>query len=287
MGVRFQQVRSILLCYILKLGILAIEVKGGILKHDRTQFIICKTGERIDPIRQVRRGTHALEPWIKEVVSYGCRVGYALAFPQSVMEGRLIPPALIDITGKKPETICIDKSSLSRLGQRIVEIMSYWQEVLKTRALTTEQINSIVDLICPVVDYSPRWSDRIEEDTKKWLLLTPEQSQCLNTLSQSQRIVIEGRSGTGKTLLATTHARQLAAKGLQTLFLVYNVQLAKQINNDLKDTSVKVLTYHNLCHQAATKIGLAPPDDPSKEWFNVEAPKALKEAIKTKEVTLL
>jgi hypothetical protein len=36
-----------------KLGILAIEVKGGALKYERHQFVVLRSGRMIDPITQV------------------------------------------------------------------------------------------------------------------------------------------------------------------------------------------------------------------------------------------
>src|SRR5258708_2867772 len=57
-------------------GILAIEVKGGRLKYDGTKFILISTNEAIDPIRQVRRGTHALAQYLGSMTGKGYKIGY-------------------------------------------------------------------------------------------------------------------------------------------------------------------------------------------------------------------
>lgn len=58
------------------LGILAVEVKGGILSYDRTEFVYKRTGNRLDPIRQVSRGTHALARWLSDSGAGKWRIGY-------------------------------------------------------------------------------------------------------------------------------------------------------------------------------------------------------------------
>jgi hypothetical protein len=47
-------------------GLLAVEVKGEVLGYDRHEFVYLRTGEKVDPLRQVRRGTHGLARWLKE-----------------------------------------------------------------------------------------------------------------------------------------------------------------------------------------------------------------------------
>lgn len=262
-----------------ELGILAIEVKGGRLLYHRNKFVISRTGTIIDPVNQVRRGTHAIAHWIWAGGAPGYRIGYALAFPESDMQGRLIPPALVDMTMDAPENICIDKPSPSRFGERVVEIMRYWKQALNIWPLTEAKLSQIVDLICPVVDYSPRWLDRLQEVRQRWLLLTTQQSRCLDQLSTQYRTAVTGRSGTGKTLLAVTRARQLAEKGQRVLFLVYNVMLADQIRHDLADTSAHVFHYHELCRRAAECLGQPSSDFLLDNWYQDGAPKALMKAI--------
>jgi hypothetical protein len=159
--------------------------------------------------------------------------------------------------------------------------MQYWRQALKTWELTQSQIDKIVDLICPVVDYSPRWSDRIAEDTSRWLLLTPEQTRRLGQIAQRQRVVLMGRSGTGKTLLACARARQLTEQGKRVLFLVYNAPLAAQLRSELKETSIQVFNFHQLCRQAALQLGRTEDMD-SEDWYKVKAPQALETAIRSK-----
>lgn len=262
------------------LGILAIEVKGGMLRYDQGQFVF-RNGQRIDPIAQVRKGVHALSRQIKGATGLKIRIGYAIAFPESSMQNRLIPPALVDMTNGKPENICIDRMSIINIGQRIKEIMEYWHKNKVTWSLGRQEIDQIIRLVCPVEDYSLTWKERIEEDNQRWLVLTDEQSTYLQRFSQQSRILLTGRSGTGKTLLATTRARQLSAQGKRVLFVVYNVQLAIALKREVAGISVEVTNFHQLCRKASMLLK-QPVDNPTRDWYKVGAPDALKQAIHKK-----
>lgn len=266
------------------LGLLAVEVKGGVLGYDRNEFVYLRTGDRLDPIRQVRRGTHGLESWLKKQGEAGVRIGYAVFLPHSEVAGRPLPPALLDPTVSPPQPITADKRDLHELGEKVQELIRYWRQVLRTRPLGTPRIEQLIDLICPVADYTPRWRTRIEYDQKVWLELTPEQSTSLGAAVRSTRSVITGWPGTGKTLLAISLARHLDQEGQSTLLLVYNTPLAKALGKQLSDSpKVRAMHFHGLCRQAAMALGKEVPTAGTKgateNWYRDEAPLLLKSAV--------
>ena len=204
-----------------ELGILAIEVKGGILIHDRTEFVYKKTGDRVDPVGQVRRGVHALARWLNQSGSGSWRIGYCFIFPDSEI-GDAIPVSLIDRTINPPQPIVLDIRSLENLGEKIQEIMRYWKNALNTWAIKNHQIEKLIDIILPSEDYTPCWQTRINNDNVTWLRLTEEQADCLQKIEKSERLVVTGFPGTGKTLLLMEYARRSAALGKTVLVLTYN-----------------------------------------------------------------
>lgn len=269
------------------LGLLAIEVKGGVLGYDRNEFVYVRTGQRIDPVRQVRRGTHSLAQWIKEQGGPGLKIGYALLFPDSETTERALPPALIDPTVSPQQRIVLDRRDLPNLGDRIQSVMKYWRKALAAQALGEQRVKEIVKLIGPIADYTPSWRTRIQDDNRTWLRLTPEQTKCLDMLQKKTRAVVTGWPGTGKTLLAISLARQLASNGQTVLVLCYNVLLFKYLRDELADESkVAVLHFHGLCRHATATLGRTvtvdanlPSQDPPKEWYQVEGPNNLRDAI--------
>jgi hypothetical protein len=267
------------------LGLLAVEVKGGALGYDRSEFVYLRTGERLDPVRQVRRGTHGLEGWLKGQDGLPVRIGYAVLLPDSAVAGRPLPPSLIDTTVSPPQAIVFDRDDLHTLGEKVKALMLYWQRTLGTRPLGGERVEKLVDLICPEADYSPGWRTRIEYDQKVWLELTPEQSSGLDAALRSPRSVVTGWPGTGKTLLAMSLARRLDREKQDTLFLVYNIPLADKLRGQLSDSRhVQVLHFHRLCRQAARALGKTVPKVEEKDaadiWFRTEAPLVLREAVR-------
>lgn len=248
------------------LGILAIEVKGGVFRYDRTKFVYLRSNRIFDPVGQLRRGTFALTDWVRQAGIAAPTVGYAWIFPDVDIRGKPLPPAMVDpaCPGGGP---VVDMRGMLELDRHIVEIMGYWQQTLRPVRLTPTQIDQIVDLICPVAEYDPGWDARIEVDTKTWLTFTADQGRILKNLLRKERTVVAGRSGTGKTVLALALARYLAQDGRRVLFLLFNSPIARKIRTELNDTpGVYVQTFHGLCSRASTTLGHSGSRE-DEAWF--------------------
>lgn len=261
------------------LGILAIEVKGGVVDYEHPHFVVRRTGERFDVFEQLNRGVYALPKWIARAGGPSIIIGYAFVFPESSMHGRPLPPILVDTTAYPMETMVIDHQDISHIGERVLAIMRYWKQTLRSRPYTKQQIDDIVALLCPSVSYTPPWSARIQADRDQWLLLTAEQARELSMLGSRTRTILTGRSGTGKTIIALTHARQLVDAGEHPLFLVYNRPLAQRLTRRLQDIRLPVLTFHDLCRQAYRALRRAMPSEPDDNWYYIDGPDTLQEAI--------
>jgi hypothetical protein len=263
-----------------RLGILTIEVKGGKFKYDQNKFVYTKTNQTFDPVGQSRRGTFTLEEWLKNAGIY-TRVGYAFVFPDVDTKKSPLPLAFQDPILKK--NIVIDYSDLPSLDKRITEIMEYWVNTLNVRPMTSQQINGIVDLICPSVEYGVGWDARIESDNKTWLILHDQQKIALGRISAYDRTKVYGGPGTGKTVLAYSLARNYAKENKKVLFLVFNKRLKEKIKDELSETSgVMVMTFYGLGYLAATKLGINIGKD-DLTWFD-KAINYLRQAIRQKKL---
>ena len=266
-----------------ELGILAVEVKGGRIKHEQNTFKYVDSGIELDPINQVRNGTHGLANWIGGALGIRRKFGYAVAFPDSEMHGRPIPPSLEDMSIEPAENIAIDMRDIPRVEERVIEIMQFWRRAFGPANLKHGDINRIIASICPNVDYSPTWTSRIERDRLEWLTLTEQQAECLGRIEKAQRMVVEGRSGTGKTLLAIELARRLSAQGKRVLFVTYNkALLLEKLRPELRGTFAEVTSFHELCREASTQLGSDSPQTNTTEvedWYTARGPKALHDAI--------
>ncbi|MEL6439342.1 MAG: NERD domain-containing protein [Cyanobacteria bacterium J06621_8] len=269
-----------------KLGILAVEVKGGIFAYDKTGFVYKRTGHRIDPIRQVRRGTHALSKLLHNIGAGSWRIGYCLIFPHSEIREK-VPIALIDFSIQSPQAISLDIRDLNTLGNQIQEIMSYWKQALNTWQINKQQFETLINVLLPSADYTPCWQTRIHNDTITWLKLTPEQAKCLDKISQEARLVVTGFPGTGKTLLLVEHTRRLSKLGKKVLVITYNFLLAQRLKDELSDIEVEVCTFYEQCRRASEITGNQIPKfsesqdigNKKSEWYSVTAPNTLRHAM--------
>lgn len=276
------------------LGILAVEVKGGVLSYDRTEFVYKRTGQKIEPIRQVRRGTHALAKWLHNSGVGSWRIGYCILLPQSEISNKAIPIALVDSTVESPQPIILGMESLTNLGQNIQSVMSYWQDVLRNKPIREKQLKKLIDIILPSSDYSPCWQTIIENDVRTWLRLRPEQSECLRRINREDRFVVTGLPGTGKTLLLIEHARRLSASGKKILIIAYNDLLTRKLREELPNADIEVCTFHEQCRRAARAIGVVVPtygrdrmnQIAMQEWYSTGANEALDKGIEEEKLKI-
>lgn len=265
-----------------QMGILVIEVKGGEFAYDRHRFVYIKTKQEFDPIGQIRKGTFALSKLIQKT-GIPTTVGYAWIFPDVVMQNRAVPPALIDVPND--ERLFIDYRETDKICERVIEIMRYWRSSLRTQPLSTDQIQKIVDAICPQEDYTPSWDDRIEKDNRTWLTLNSQQRWNLNRFLDDDRTVVTGRPGTGKTVLAMAAARIYAGQGKSVLILFFNSRISEKINAEMKDEpQIDVSTFHALCIKAEQRLGTYNGEEKTPEWFTQKAQISLQKAIRDKKM---
>lgn len=250
------------------MGVLALEVKGGVHKIEGLAFVHVRSGTRTRVIEQTRASVHGLARWLGVQPSLRIKIGYALAFPHSDFQDQIVSTALADMTVQPPAMIVIDKGDLPYIGRRIFEIMNYWKQALSNPPIGRERMKALVETLCPSFDGTPKWGDRVAWDRDIWLRLTPEQSTVVNDAISDHRMVVTGWPGTGKTLILIECARRLLAQGKSVLVLTFNSLLAQHIDRQIgASPQVTVRTWHSFCSR-----GLAPRNvtmvERDRDWLD-------------------
>lgn len=235
-------------------GVLAIEVKGGVIKHNSTGFYYSRTDQRINPAGQLRRGTFAVQNWFRSK-GHSLTIGHAYFFPQSEMQLNDLPPDVVDFTHEPAIKLVIDLNDIERIEKRVTGIMDYFRNQFPIKSYKDEYILQLISMILPEKDYSPCWYARVKNDNRMWLRLTAEQNECIQLASEKRKFLVSGWPGSGKTIVAIQTARNFSQAKLNVLFVTFNKLIAAKIVNELADfDQIAICTFHALCRKAAESI---------------------------------
>jgi len=247
-------------------GILILEVKGGQIAYDgQLGKWISGTIEIADPIEQALRSKYSLinlmksDPRLKDE---WILVGYAIALPDVVVEGRLLP--------ELARPTILDGEDINDLGAWVERAFEYWRGRSERQSTQDRRfIHHLSRLLAPSWDLRPRLAQQFDEEEREIESLTQEQLYILDLLSRERRVAIAGCAGAGKTILATEKALRLADSGFKVAFICFNANLADHINNLIgADPKIDVATFHALCLRLCKKAGMELPRQSAEKFFS-------------------
>ncbi len=230
------------------LGVLILEVKGGIIRVENGQwYTTSRTGRTStihDPCQQAERNRRALSDWLEnDPRTRGIPFALfpAVALPDSQVAGHIRPDC--------PQDIFIDIRHLHDLESRLMQIFSYWKAHADSKNSKwggQRAVDALVNLLVPTRSLQPKITEQFARENRKIEELTQQQFRILKMLRYQRRAAVIGGAGTGKTLLAIEKATQLAESGMRVLFVCYNANLADWIKQRLQQPQIDVFTFHAL-----------------------------------------
>jgi predicted ATPase len=266
-------------------GILVIEVKGGIISRDGrsgTWLSRSRSGEVFeikDPVAQARRNKHNLADKLASIPPWRGRrpkIAHAVAFPHCQ---RASTPLGLDCPGE----IALFGDDLVHISQSVDRVFAFWTEQHVGSVLDSTAMGRLVSLLSPTVELQPAvppLASVLGAAEARIASLTEKQDRVLKGLGRNRRVAICGGAGTGKTMLALSKARQLAAEGFRTLLTCYNRPLADYLKVASRGTAdLTVLDFHQLCWVATSQAGLQLSVEQGKEFWDEAMPNALAEAV--------
>lgn len=255
-------------------GIVVLEVKGGIISIDRGQWKSerADNGQIIDianPFEQAAASKAKLFKWLNERLPFSIPTIHAVVFPGGRAPNNMGPAA-------SPQ-IVIDCQDLHDMATAIAKVASHWKS---TCQLTDKDVESVIGLLAPTTVIRRTLADDAYDAEQALIKLTDEQRRAFAGLRRTRRAAVYGGPGTGKTLLASEKAAQIAASGARTLLVCYNALLAQALQASSQLNDVKVSTFHALCLSAAHKASMAIPSPIPSTWWDDDALYCLMEGFK-------
>ena len=189
-------------------GIVVVEVKGSHVWVDNGQWFIQRREgpDRIYPVDQARDAQYALRNYVESDPRWGSRSrvrwGHHVVLARTELDPEFATPNL-------PRWRVSGKNDLSNLGERLWDTTSLHQKDARTP--THDDVDLIVDILGgrlhPTKNPTAIAADR-EDHAQR---LTMEQANLLKVTRLLPRLEIRGGAGSGKTVLATQQARELAS----------------------------------------------------------------------------
>lgn len=216
-------------------GVYCLETKGGgILRREGVWISVDRNGNehRIkDPYAQVKDATYVVKREIeKKLKDLAGKIvfGHVVAFPHCVVKQSSI---------ECNPTLTYDRNDRGTpLSAYLKRVRAYFEtkQGHEGMPITPEIRQRIKDLLRPNFEIFEPLGARLEKIERQIESLTEEQYRVFDALAENPRILVKGQAGTGKTLLARYHARNLARQGKRVLFLCFNVLLGEVLKAEFK-----------------------------------------------------
>lgn len=238
------------------LGMLCIETKSGMYQPSGVRFIHERDKNEIDPLNQVKDNAFVLVEMLQSW-QMKCPVGYAVHFPDFDLESSKIASAYVPLDRQLPDGILILRKHRRDMPARIMQLMVHWKSALNygSQANFSHEIERFLDSVWPLEMREGSLGRKIVADGELWLQLDKKQANQVASCVNSDRRLIAGFSGSGKTLIARSLAEQLVARGLKVLFLLKNRQITNKVASQLSQLgrAVTVQTFHSYCESLGTR----------------------------------
>lgn len=272
-------------------GVYCIEVKGGTIGRSNgvwtttTQSGKCNELKE-SPFAQVGSAAAAL---------HGFLVGAVASMRESVTGyGVMFPEVRFRVPGPDIELdVLYDADDGSNpLVHYIERLTGYWDERCRRdwgrtpKPLDERARRAVRDAISRDFDLCASLRAQLGAVGDQLVRLTEEQSRTFEGLTENPRVLVSGGAGTGKTLLAVSEARRLAASGNRVLLLCFNRKLSEHLRCQFSQESrVTVQHLHGFMASVIRDAGLQSklPDAEATDLFEVFYPDLAVEALLTRD----
>ncbi len=285
----FGEIDFVVIC---KMGILCLEVKGGLVsRRDGVWYFTDRHGREAKktegPFRQAFAAMQSLRMHLGRHFGFDdpvvrCQYACGVVFPDMPFTQK--GPDII------PEIVFDARRTQEEVEQYIKSVFAYWRNKLEEKhgfsggTLTGAHIKRVENYLRGDFGFVPSLGYIVQRTEEKLLALTREQIDRLSIASENRRILLKGGAGTGKTLLSLEYARRKAMTGKSVLYLCFNHNLSLHLRSvlsrdDPEISNLHVDTFHGYILDELRSNGYNPTskhvDEP--EYYRTVLPEAFLE----------
>ena len=269
-------------------ALLVLEVKGGIVKYNGQQNCWTQNGHVIkgddDPITQALGNMHNLVKHYPEI-SRRVPFEWAVCFPDpgNMFSRKQIPPSLTQLQ-------LIESFALGTIGRQLPMLFEQARNAhpgLKGTDLGTYQV--FKESLLAGLGMAVPLHTRFAAEERRLIRLTEAQMQLLDLVRDNNNLQVTGPAGCGKTVMATTIAREARQQGLKVLMLTFNRIPAANIRAGFgltgEEKDIVVDNYHHFAHMQVEKAnpGWWVDHVYDEEFWSLESAAKLDDVLKEQE----
>lgn len=276
-----------------KLGIFALEVKGGRVRRENGIWYFTnrygKTNSKVrGPFEQARDGIFSIVDAMKKRTDIEHRhignilFGYGVMFPDIEFTSSGIEEEQWQVFDSR------DGANVKQFIKRLSDgAKTKWEThygpISGSKFPDSADVKYMASLLRGDFDCAVSMSVQLRNASDALIALTNEQYRCLDQLDDNPRCLIQGPAGTGKTLLAIEEVKKSVVRGERVALFCFNANLADWLSSYFVDMPDAVRpkyvgTFHKYMTQVAKEGGILPayPYDPDKvqQYYQMDLPEA-------------
>jgi len=247
-------------------GILFLEVKGGKINYDpfaNQWFSHSRNGitYRIkDPIAQAKTCKYVIGEKLRSMVGWPkvrVRMRHGVVFPHTVMAKSFLSAEADE--NLFCTSIEFEGDLKSWISKRLAPNSGQSREL----GPGVDGIALIESLLASPAEFAFSLSAVLDGETQAMAaLLTGFQLSVVHTILNSEKTLVEGGAGTGKSLIGLEIAKRLAHKNMETLFVSKSQKLLSDLSAKLgSEKLVRFLEYRNFQANSASNASLVIVDE--------------------------
>lgn len=276
-----------------KLGIFALEVKGGRVKRENGIWYFTNrygaTNSKVrGPFEQAKDGIFSIVDAMKNRVDFehhnipNTLFGYGVMFPDIEYTAAGIDEEQWQIFDSR------DGANVRQFIKRLAEgAKAKWEALYgplnQSKLPDSADVRYMASILRGDFDCAVSMSVQLRNASEALIALTKEQYRCIDQLDDNPRCLIQGPAGTGKTLLAIEAVKKFVAFGKRVALFCFNSNLADWLGSYFLDMPESVRpqfvgTFHKYMTQVAKDANVLPafphnPEDMQK-YYQEDLPEA-------------